>query len=216
MDPGMEPVTLYGNPGWGSVLVESQLVLYGLEYQFETVGHLFRDAAAREALARINPAGQIPVIRLADGTVMTESAAITLWLAERTGSDMLVPTGDADDRARFLRWLLFINTSIYPVYTYADDPGRFVPDADAREGFLLSVRDHAKRLYRILEDNAEEPWFLGDRFSAIDIYLAAMMRWPPPSRKWREANTPKLTAAARACQSLPRTAELWRRNLAHA
>ena len=47
----MAKMRLFGEPGWGSAIVETQLVWYGLEHDFERVGDLFkseeRPAAAR-------------------------------------------------------------------------------------------------------------------------------------------------------------------------
>ena len=99
--------TLYGRAGWGSVLIEAQLAWYGLPYRLEEVDDLFTSAAARAALAEVNPLAQLPTLVLPDGAVMTESAAITLLLAERTGrAELVPPPGDAA-RAGFLRWLVF-------------------------------------------------------------------------------------------------------------
>src|SRR5262245_6605486 len=98
----MGPMTLYGEPGWGSVLVEAQLEWLGLPYMFEAVGDLFESAEARERLRRVNPLAQIPTLVLPDGAVMTESAAITLYLADLTGRDDLVPGPGAPERAAFL------------------------------------------------------------------------------------------------------------------
>ena len=120
----MSEIILYGRPGWGSVIVEAQLVLLGLAHRFEDVGDLFKSAAARDALAKVNPIAQVPTLVLADGTVMTESAAITLHLADITGRDDCVPRPDAPERARFLRWLIFLVANVYPTFTYADDPAR--------------------------------------------------------------------------------------------
>jgi hypothetical protein len=92
----MAKMRLFGEPGWGSVIVEAQLDWYGLEFDFERVGDLFKSAESRERLSAVNPLAQIPTLVLADGAVLTESAAITLYLAELLGSDSLVPrAGDA-------------------------------------------------------------------------------------------------------------------------
>jgi GST-like protein len=50
-------------------------------------------------------------------------------------------------------------------------------------------------MYLQLEAAAGSPWFLGDTFSAIDLYLAALTRWRP-GRAWFLANTPGLAAIA--------------------
>ncbi|HVJ28993.1 MAG TPA: glutathione S-transferase N-terminal domain-containing protein, partial [Gammaproteobacteria bacterium] len=88
----MGKMRLFGEPGWGSAIVEAQLDWYGLAYDFERVGDLFKSAEGRQRLSAVNPLAQIPTLVLADGTVLTESAAITLYLAELTGLDSLVPS----------------------------------------------------------------------------------------------------------------------------
>ena len=207
----MSEMILYGRPGWGSVFVEAQLVWYGLPFELRTVGDLFADADARRTLEPVNPLAQIPTLVLPDGAVMTESAAITLWLADHAGRTDLVPEPTAPERPAFLRWLIFITSNIYPTYTYADDPARFVPDADARRGFADRVNDYANRLYGILDDAAGRPWFLGERFSALDIYVSALTQWRP-GRPWFDANATKLAAIADAARSKPELAEVLARN----
>ena len=118
--------TLWGRPGWGSALVEAQLDWYGLPFTYEPVGDLFKDPDAKTRLQKVNPLAQVPTLVMPDGSVMSESAAITLLLADITGSDSLVPGPGAKERAAFLRWLVFLVANIYPTFTYADDPARFV------------------------------------------------------------------------------------------
>jgi len=95
---------LYGRAGWGSAIVEAQLAWYGLPYAFEPVGDLFKEPDARARLEKVNPLAQVPTLVLPDGTVMSESAAITLLLADITGRDSLVPGPQSAERASFLRW----------------------------------------------------------------------------------------------------------------
>ena len=145
---------LYGNPGWGSVLVEAQLAWYGLDYENVEAGDVFASPSARDELAKLNPLAQVPVLVLPDGSVMTESAAITLHLADITGSDDLVPSASEAERAAFLRWLVFLVTNIYPTFTFADEPSRFIAMPEAREAYRAAVDAHAQRLWRIVEDHA--------------------------------------------------------------
>ena len=62
-----------------------------------------------------------------NGEVMTESAAMTLLLADIAKSDALVPRARSKDRAAFFRWLVLLVASIYPSFVYSDAPERFVP-----------------------------------------------------------------------------------------
>jgi GST-like protein len=202
---------LWGRAGWGSAIVEAQLVWYGLPFTFEAVDDLFKSPDARAKLEKVNPLAQVPTLVMADGTVMSESAAITLLLAEITGKDSLVPAPGSPERARFLRWLIFIVANIYPTFTYADDPSRFVSINAARDPFRAATDAYAQRLWRQIEREAGSPWFLGDRFSALDIYIDVMTRWRP-KRGWFEAETPRLFAIARRADQVPPLAEVWKRN----
>lgn len=202
--------TLFGKPGWGSVLIEAQLTLYGLPYVLEETGDLLGDQAAREKLAPLNRLAQTPTLVLPGGKVLTESAAITLHLADTTHSISLVPGPDAPDRPDFLRFLVFLVANIYPTFTYADVPTRFCP-APCADGFVANVQAYRQTLWRQLEDEVATPWFLGDRFSALDIYVAAMTRWNP-GRAWFTQNTPRLHAIATRADAMPELAELWHRN----
>jgi GST-like protein len=202
---------LYGEPGWGSAIIEAQLTWYGLDFTFIRTGDLFTSAEARATLERVNPLAQVPTLVLENGTIMTESAAITLHLADATGREDLVPAVGHPTRPAFLRWLIFIVANIYPTYTYADDPARFVPDEPARDGFKDAVDDYAKRLYTQLESVAAAPWFLGKNTSALDIYIAVLTHWRP-QQKWFAAATPKLAAIARHAEELPALTQVWARN----
>lgn len=208
----MAGLVLYGEPGWGSAIVEAQLVWYGLDYDFIRTGDLFAVPEARAGLQKLNKLAQVPTLVLADGTVMTESAAITLYLADVIGRDDLVPGPDHPARRGFLRWLVFIVANIYPTYTYADDPARFVPGAEAQLGFRVAVDEYAKSLYAQLEDAAAAPWFLGNRLSALDFYAAVLTQWRP-GRDWFATHAPRLSAIASDVRALPALGQLWARNI---
>jgi GST-like protein len=207
----MNDYTLWGRAGWGSTIVEAQLVWYGLPFSFEPVEDLFRTPGARTNLEKVNPLAQVPTLVMPDGGVMSESAAITLLLADITGKDSLVPPPQAEERGKFLRWLVFIVANIYPTFTYADDPARFVSVSAARDPFRAATDAYAQRLWRQIEREVGSPWFLGERFSALDIYVSIMTRWRP-KRGWFEIETPHLFAIARRGDHVPELAEVWKRN----
>ena len=207
----MADYRLWGRAGWGSSLVEAQLAWYGLPFTFEAVEDLFRTPDADAKLKKVNPLAQVPTLEMPDGSVMSESAAITILLADVTGKDSLVPTGAGSERAAFLRWLVFIVANIYPTFTYADDPARFVSVNAARDPFRAATDAYALRLWRQVETAAKAPWFLGERFSALDIYIDIMTRWRP-KRGWFESEMPHLFAIARRADQVRELAEVWKRN----
>lgn len=203
-------MTLYGQPGWGSTIVEAQLIWYGAPFEFEKTGDLFKDRNA-EKLRALNPLAQVPTLVLEDGQVMTESAAITLYLADLYGMGDLVPMPGEAERAKFLRWLIFITSNIYPTYTYGDAPGRFVKDEGAQPAFLEALTAYRKRLYGMLHDACPGPFFLGQRFSAIDIYIAVMTHWTP-GRDWFDARAKRLAGVADRVMAMEEFGDLWTRN----
>jgi GST-like protein len=202
---------LYGRAGWGSTIVEAQLVWYGLPFAFEPVGDLFKSPDARTRLEKVNPLAQVPTLVMPDGSVISESAAITLLLADITGQDTLVPKPGAPERAKFLRWLVFLVANSYPTFTYADDPARFVSVNAARDPFRAATDAYAQRLWRQVNSEAGAPYFLGERFSALDIYIAVMTRWRP-KRGWFEIEAPRLFAIARHADQIPELRPVWTRN----
>ncbi len=202
---------LYGRPGWGSAIVEAQLAWYGLPFSFEPVGDLFKEPDARARLEKVNPLAQVPTLVMPDGSIMSESAAITLLLADITGENSLVPGPKEKERAKFLRWLVFVVANVYPTFTYADDPARFVSVNAARDPFRAATDAYAQRLWRQVEREAGSPWFLGERFSALDIYIDIMTRWRP-KRGWFETETPKLFAIAHRADVRAELVEVWKRN----
>jgi len=183
---------LYGAPGCGSMIVEAALAAAGIVPDFvdldiESVGW-----RGDPRLLELNPLGQVPTLVLPDGTVMTETAAMILHLSDlRPEAGLMPPPGDPQ-RPVFLRWLQFLVAAVYPTFTYGDVPARWVEgDEAAAERLLRGTESHRQRLWRYLEGQAGAPWFLGETWSALDLYLWAMTYWNP-GRAWFAENCPRI------------------------
>ena len=206
----MSDYKLFACAGWGSAIVEAALTLCELPFAIETVD-MKGGPAARRQLLSVNPLGEIPTLILPDGTIMTESAAIILYLADLVPNAGLVPLEPSARRTDFLRWLIFIVAAIYPTFTYGDDPSRWVKDKTAQGELKASTDAARERHWLQLEGTIRpDPWILGG-FSALDIYLTVMAHWRP-RRQWFKAYTPKLDAIARAGLALPELKNVWERN----
>ncbi|WP_353843454.1 glutathione S-transferase N-terminal domain-containing protein [Mesorhizobium sp.] len=71
---------IFGAVGSGSVPIEATLTLLGIPYEvIEAV--TWEDEAARKRVETVNPLGQVPALVLPSGEIMTESAAILIYLA---------------------------------------------------------------------------------------------------------------------------------------
>lgn len=198
-----------GCKGCGSAIVEAALVLAKIPYDREEVDYT-QPGPARDRLLALNPLGQVPTVVLPDGTVMTESLALLLHVDTLAPEVGLVPAVGDPLRPVALRWLAFTIAAIYPTFTYGDEPAKWV--GDAGPALRESTHAHRERLWRHLEEHvAKAPWFLGERFSALDLYVAVMTRWRP-GREWFAKHAPKLHAIATKLDGDPRLRSLWAAN----
>ena len=198
---------LMSTKGWGSVIAEAALAMAGVDYDIEDVDM----KGPRTRLLAVNPLGQLPTLILPDGRIMTESAAIVLHLNDLKPAAGLAPAADDRERADFLRWLVFLVSSVYPTFTWGDYPGRFVSGDAVGELQRRSIELRCER-WQVMEGAASSgPWFLGRRSSAIDLYLAAMTHWRP-RRDWFQKHCPKLHAIALRADELPEVRAVWKRN----
>jgi len=117
------PLTLFGSQGSGSAAVEMALRAAELEYRIVRASEWEPDSAMPD-LRKINPLGQIPTLVLADGTVLTESAAILIHLGLAYPGHDLLPESTVH-RASALRGLVFIAANCYPAVSISDYPGRW-------------------------------------------------------------------------------------------
>lgn len=207
-DASNSPWHLYAVSGWGSAIAEALLTLAGQPYVREEL-QLYGEGPLpdRDRLLAINPLGQIPTIRLPDGAILTETAAVALLLADRAPG--LAPPADAPERAAFLRWLIFLVAAIYPTFTYGDDPERWAPSAGKE--LRVSTDAARKAQWQQVEGEAVGPWFLGERFSAIDVYIGVMVHWRP-GRKWFVEACPRLLEIADAIKAMPELAAIFAAN----
>jgi len=197
-----------GSKGCGSAIVEAALVLAQIPYDREEVN--YEDKAGHDKLVEIgNPLAQVPTVILPDGTLMTESAALILYIDGLVPELGLVPSVKDPLRRDMLRWMMFLVAAIYPTFTYGDDPSKWVgaPGSELRE----STDSHRESLWRLVEGAVRGPWFLGDRPSALDLYVSVMTRWRP-RRAWFAENCPRLHTIALAVDEDQRLQSVWRQN----
>jgi GST-like protein len=198
---------LYGVRSWGSAITECMLAFAGQPYDFIDVAGFDQPGPARDRLAAVNPLVQVPTLVLDDGTIMTETAAIALFLSDRAPG--LAPAPGTPERTRFYRLLIWLVANVYPTFTYGDYPERWTPSAT--DELVASTNQYRETLYRWLEGQVAEPFVLGDQASALDIYIAVMNAWRP-RRPWFEANTPKLARIAERTRQLPSIAAVMQLN----
>lgn len=149
----------------------------------------------------VNPQGQIPAME-DDGLVLTESMAITVYIARKYGGDL--GPRDLAEEGLALQWALVGATGIESpalemLYTYVNR------EADSPEGQakLAAATEALKRPFARIEGHLQgRDWLLGDRFTVADILLAECLRYAQPHAP-ALAPFPTIRAWLSRCQSRP-------------
>jgi len=202
--------TLYGDLGSGAFSAEAALAEAGAPYTFELVS-LEKGEQKQPAFLAINPSGKMPALRLAEGEVITESAAILLTLADHFPQARLLPPQASNDRALAYRWLAFMASEIYPIVEIVDYPERFMPPGGDAGALRKIARDRIRERILIIERMIKGPFLLGSSFSILDIYAAMFTRWSLEP-DWKLAHIPRLMALADAVSQRPAIAPVWQRH----
>jgi GST-like protein len=203
-------ITVYGAAASGSVAVEAALTLTGVRYRL-VEGATWLDEEARARVEPTNPMRQVPTLVLPSGDVMTESAAILLWLADaHPEAGLAPPPGDAR-RAQYLRWMVYVAAAIYALHWIKPDPARVGAPPELRGRVVDAVHDRIAECWSIMDRQvAPGRYLLGDRISVLDLYVAVVSRFGPWRRRFYAA-APQMAPIVRRVDADPRLADFWKR-----
>jgi GST-like protein len=169
---------LYSVPTPNGVKVSIALEELGLPYEPHLIDIGNNESWTPEFLS-LNPNGKIPAIIDPDGPGgapmgLFESAAIMLYLAEKTGA--LLPTEPAA-RYETIQWVFFQMAAVGPMFGqlgyFFKFAGREIEDKRPLERY----RAETKRLLGVIETRLEgRRWMMGDEYSIADISLLGWVR----------------------------------------
>ena len=203
-----KPYVVYGAKGGGSVPVEAVLTLLGAPYQV-VEAPAWESEEVRERIAPINPMRQIPALVLPSGEVLTESAAILMWLAELDPQGKLAPPPGDPRRAAYLRWMTFIPAAIYSMFWIRDAPSRLAEGEAAIELVKARTLERIAECWRAMDSQVEPArYLLGDELTVLDIYVAVVSRWSPRRERFYQ-EAPKMAEVVRRVDAEPRLQAFW-------
>ena len=203
--------TLYARPGSGSVAVEALLAEIGAEYRIEDL-HKLADGSLPASVFKVNPRGEIPALRLSDDSVMTESAAMMIYLADLFPAAGLAPKIEQPQRAEYLRWMLYFASSVYMADLRFFYPVRYSTDPSHAASIKSKAAEHMDRDFAIFAESLGEKLFiLGDTFSSVDIYAAMLVSWAP-NLDVLFTRHPNIKAHYQAVATRPKIVPVWLRN----
>jgi glutathione S-transferase len=162
----MSPVRLYYMPRTRSSRVLWMLEEIGVPYELTKIAGAER--RSEEHLAR-HPLGRVPALELEDGTVMFESAAICLQLADlHPDAGLSAPPGSSE-RALVYQWALFAMTELEgPLFRWLGELRDGATESTSQQRFA----DAATALQAALDGR---DWLLGERFTAADVLCASIL-----------------------------------------
>lgn len=144
------------------------------------------------AFMAVNPMGKLPALRH-DGKVVTEAAAICLYLADTFPDAGLKPEGEG--LADYYRWVLFAAGPVEQAITTKAMGWEVSAERKATLGFG-DFEDAVGALEAMLKDRQ---FVCGDAFTAADVYVGSQVDWglmfgSLPSRPAFEAYAERLRA----------------------
>ncbi|WP_407852455.1 glutathione S-transferase family protein [Bordetella petrii] len=166
---------LYGMGPTRSLRARWALQELDAEFEFVPVNLLAGEHRHPDFL-RLNPAGKLPV--LVDGDqVITESAAIVMYLADKYADKGLMPA-NLQDRAQAYRWSLFAVTELeQPLWRIARHSFVY-PEARRLPADIPLAREEFREMAAVLEQHmAGREFIVGDRISIADCVTAYVLDW---------------------------------------
>ena len=204
-------LTLYGSKGCGSAAIEVALELMGEDFRY-VAASTWDGGEPFEELKRHNPLGQVPTVVTPEGSVITESAAILLWLLDRHPDTPLAPARGDPARAALFRWTAFLATQVYAALGVGDFPDRWVDGEPSQQSLVAKANARVEGAWRILEQSlAPAPYLLGKSFTLFDAYAGMMSHWRP-RREWLAKHCPKVSKALAKGDANPVVKKVWARN----
>jgi glutathione S-transferase len=196
-------ITLYHHPHSRAAAILWMLEEVGVDYELRWVDMQAGQQKSPDVVA-LNPMGKLPV--LVDGdAVVTEVAAIGLYLGDRYGLGTLAPKPDDPARGTYLRWSLFAPSVIEPG-SMAKMAGWEYKPGQAGWG------THDAMLDAIESAIGDRQFLLGDRFTMADTIFGGTVRYM--LRFGMLEKRPSFTAYAERLSARPASQRADARNVA--
>lgn len=143
----------------------------GVPYELQRI-ELGKDNRTPEYL-RIHPHGAVPGLD-DDGTVVFESSAIVLYLADKFREKRLAPEPGTPKRGHYYQWIAYALCNVEPITGDIFQNTKRLPESERLPALVERRKKDWKEVAGTLEGHFKaNAWALGDAFSAADVVLGA-------------------------------------------
>ena len=161
---------LYYTPGACSLSPHIALLEAGLPYDLVKVDLRAKKLENGDDFLKVNPKGQVPVLVLDSGELVTEGPVIIQMIADKAGKN-LAPARDSAERYKLLEWLNYITGELHKNFGPMFSP---VLADEAKAFFKERVMGKFKYVDSQL---AGRDYLMGQHFTVADGYLFTMLTW---------------------------------------
>ena len=212
-------IKMYSRIGTGAAAVEALLHELEVPHEYVEVA-VSKDDPYRldPAYYDINPLGQVPYIVCDDGTIMSESAAMMVALADRFGRNKMVDHGlyipSPDDPARnsYMRWMLFFASGVYYNHLFYAYSNRYVSSPAAQGELRTNALKELDRLFHFANNQlGNQSYFLGGECSPFDLYAAMLFAWHPDFKGF-SAKYPMVKEFCKRIFNRPKSKKIWEKH----
>jgi len=143
----------------------------GLKYEHVPVG--FSGETRKPEYLKINPNGHIPAID-DGGTIVWESMAINLYLAEKYGKSPFWPS-TVEQHGACYQWSFFGMTEIEPLLMTIFLNRLMLPPEQRNEPAAAKAVEEIKKPIKVLDDHLHDrEYLLGKEFTIADLNVASV------------------------------------------
>ncbi|QCI62956.1 glutathione S-transferase family protein [Phreatobacter stygius] len=169
-------LTLHHAPQSRSSVVVWLLEELGVDYKINYCTIRRQDGSGGWDASNPHPDGKVPAL-VHDGALVTEMAAVVLYLTDLLPGAELGPQAGEADRGAYLTWLAWYAGELQPALM-----ARFQAAAETGEQAEAAF---AAAIARVVGALDRGPYLMGERFTAADVLIGSTLGWArqfaPPS-----------------------------------
>ena len=172
---------LYGYRNGRSLRALWALEEIGAAYEYVEVD-VMHGEGRKPSFLKINPGGKVPVLD-DGGTIVTESAAICIHLAEKYPESGLLPTAGTRERTECYKWISFVLTELDALlWTIAKH--RFALPKERRVPAVIDCASwEFEAAVKILAAGlGDRAYLVGESFTVADILAGHILLWAKSAR----------------------------------
>ena len=164
---------LYYKPGACSLASHIALREAGFYFELDQVDTKAMTTASGEDYRAVNPKGYVPALRVEDGRVLTEGAAVLQYIADRNPGANLAPAAGSFERSKMHEHLNFISSELHKAFGpfFAGKP----IEGEARRTAEDNVVAKLRHFETALADGRS--YLAGEAFGVADAYLFVVTNW---------------------------------------